>query len=36
MPVEELYPGYYETMLAKDELIAAVTVPPLNGRKAAY
>jgi carbon-monoxide dehydrogenase medium subunit len=36
MPLEELYSGYYETVLEKNELITAVTVPPLNGRKAAY
>ncbi len=34
--LEKLYAGYYETILEKNELIAAVTVPPLNGRKAAY
>jgi carbon-monoxide dehydrogenase medium subunit len=34
--LEKLYAGYYETVLEKNELIAAVTVPPLNGRKAAY
>ena len=36
LPLEELYAGYYETVLEKDELITAVEVPPLNGRKAAY
>jgi carbon-monoxide dehydrogenase medium subunit len=36
LPVENLYAGYYETVLEKNELITAVTVPPLNGRKAAY
>jgi aerobic carbon-monoxide dehydrogenase medium subunit len=36
MPLEELYSGYYETVLEKNELITAVTVPPLGGRKAAY
>lgn len=36
LPLERLYAGYYETVLAKNELITAVTVPPLNGRKAAY
>jgi carbon-monoxide dehydrogenase medium subunit len=36
MPLEELYAGYYETVLDKNELITAVTVPPLDGRKAAY
>jgi carbon-monoxide dehydrogenase medium subunit len=36
LPLEQLYAGYYETVLEKDELIIAVTVPALNGRKAAY
>jgi len=36
LPVDALYAGYYETVLEKNELITAVTVPPLNGRKAAY
>lgn len=36
LPLEALYAGYYETVLAKNELITAVTVPGLNGRKAAY
>ena len=35
-PSQDLYLGYYETVLAKDELIAEVTVPPLNGARAAY
>lgn len=34
--VQNLYLGYYETVLAKDELIAEVTVPPLNGARTAY
>ncbi len=34
--VQDLYLGYYETVLAKDELIAEVTVPPLNGARATY
>jgi carbon-monoxide dehydrogenase medium subunit len=34
--VEDLYSGYYETTLEKNELIAEVIVPPLNGAKAAY
>jgi aerobic carbon-monoxide dehydrogenase medium subunit len=34
--LEELYAGYYETVLEKDELITAAMVPALNGRKAAY
>jgi aerobic carbon-monoxide dehydrogenase medium subunit len=36
LPLERLYAGYYETVLEKNELITAVTVPPLGGRKAAY
>ena len=36
IPVQDLYLGYYETVLAKDELIAEVTVPPLNGARTAY
>lgn len=36
LPLAELYTGYYETVLERNELIAAVTVPPLDGRKAAY
>jgi aerobic carbon-monoxide dehydrogenase medium subunit len=36
MPLEELYAGYYETVLEKNELITAVKVPALDGRKAAY
>jgi carbon-monoxide dehydrogenase medium subunit len=36
IPLEQLYAGYYETVLEKNELITAVTVPPLDGRKAAY
>jgi carbon-monoxide dehydrogenase medium subunit len=36
LALEDLYAGYYETVLEKNELITAVTVPALNGRKAAY
>lgn len=36
LPLEELYAGYYETVLDKDELITSVTVPALQGRKSAY
>jgi aerobic carbon-monoxide dehydrogenase medium subunit len=36
LPLEELYSGYYETVLEKNELITSVTVPPLGARKAAY
>jgi carbon-monoxide dehydrogenase medium subunit len=34
--VEDLYTGYYETILAQNELIADAMVPALAGRKAAY
>jgi len=36
VPLAELYTGYYETVLERNELITAVTVPPLGGRQAAY
>jgi aerobic carbon-monoxide dehydrogenase medium subunit len=36
LPLAQLYTGYYETVLERNELITAVTVPPLAGRKAAY
>jgi carbon-monoxide dehydrogenase medium subunit len=36
LAVEDLYAGYYETVLEKDELIASVHVPPLGARKTAY
>jgi aerobic carbon-monoxide dehydrogenase medium subunit len=36
LPLDQLYAGYYETVLARNELITAVTVPKLDGRKAAY
>ncbi len=36
LPLEKLYSGYYETVLEKNELITAVMVPSLNGRKSAY
>jgi aerobic carbon-monoxide dehydrogenase medium subunit len=36
LPLEQLYSGYYETVLQKNELITAVTVPALGARKAAY
>ena len=36
LPLEKLYAGYYETVLDRNELITAVTVPALNGRNAAY
>ena len=34
--VEDLYVGYYETHLAKNELIADIHIPPLKGARAAY
>ena len=34
--VEDLYLGYYQTVLRNDELIAEAIVPPLNGARAAY
>jgi carbon-monoxide dehydrogenase medium subunit len=36
LPLEQLYAGYYETVLDKNELITAVTVPALAARKAVY
>jgi carbon-monoxide dehydrogenase medium subunit len=36
IPVEDLYAGYYETTLAKDELIAEAIVPSLENCGAAY
>ncbi len=36
LPLMELYTGYYETVLERNELITAVDLPPLGGRKAAY
>jgi aerobic carbon-monoxide dehydrogenase medium subunit len=35
-PVEELYAGYLETTLAPGELITRVSVPAMDGRRAAY
>ena len=35
-PVEELYAGYLETTLAPGELITRLSVPPMDGRRAAY
>jgi aerobic carbon-monoxide dehydrogenase medium subunit len=35
-PVEELFAGYYETSLARNELISELTVPPQVGRRSAY
>jgi carbon-monoxide dehydrogenase medium subunit len=36
LPVEDLFAGYYETVLAKDELIAEVHVPSQGSKKASY
>ena len=36
VPVERLVTGYYETVLARDELITAVIVPALGKKRAAY
>jgi carbon-monoxide dehydrogenase medium subunit len=36
LPVEELFAGYYETVLARNELIAELIVPPQGNRRAAY
>jgi carbon-monoxide dehydrogenase medium subunit len=36
LPIAELFQGYYETALARDELITRVIVPPLGSAKAAY
>jgi carbon-monoxide dehydrogenase medium subunit len=36
LAVEDLFAGYYETMLAKDELIAELHVPSQGAKKAAY
>jgi carbon-monoxide dehydrogenase medium subunit len=36
IPVADLFAGYYETVLAKDELIASLIVPAQTGRRAAY
>jgi aerobic carbon-monoxide dehydrogenase medium subunit len=34
--VEDLFAGYYETVLARDELITELQIPPQRGRRAAY
>ena len=36
IPVADLFAGYFETVLAKDELISSVVVPAQGGRRAAY
>jgi carbon-monoxide dehydrogenase medium subunit len=36
IPVEELFAGYFETVLARDELITSVVVPAQANRRAVY
>jgi aerobic carbon-monoxide dehydrogenase medium subunit len=36
IPVQDLYAGYYETVLARDELISEVIIPPQQQRRATY
>jgi carbon-monoxide dehydrogenase medium subunit len=36
IPVEDLFAGYFETVLRRDELIAALVVPAQAARRAAY
>jgi carbon-monoxide dehydrogenase medium subunit len=36
LAIEELFAGYYETVLDKDELISEVHVPAQDSKKAAY
>ena len=36
LPVEDLFSGYYETVLAKNELITSVQVPAQGSKRAAY
>jgi carbon-monoxide dehydrogenase medium subunit len=36
LPVEDLFTGYYETVLARNELIASVHVPAQKSKQAAY
>jgi aerobic carbon-monoxide dehydrogenase medium subunit len=36
IPVEDLFRGYFETVLRHDEVIAELVVPPQRGRRAAY
>jgi len=36
LPVEDLFTGYYETVLRHDEIITEVTVPSQAGRRTAY
>lgn len=36
VPVEQLFVGYFETVLARNELISELVIPAQNERKAAY
>jgi len=36
LAVEDLFSGYYETVLARNELIAELVIPPQGARRAAY
>jgi carbon-monoxide dehydrogenase medium subunit len=36
LPVEDLFTGYYETVLARNELITEVRVPAQEGKRASY
>lgn len=36
LPVEELFIGYYETVLAHDEIVTELIVPPQGSRRTAY
>jgi aerobic carbon-monoxide dehydrogenase medium subunit len=36
IPVADLLTGYFETQLAKDELISELVIPPQNGKRSAY
>jgi aerobic carbon-monoxide dehydrogenase medium subunit len=36
IPIEKLFAGYYETVLARNELITSVIVPAQGARRAAY
>jgi aerobic carbon-monoxide dehydrogenase medium subunit len=36
IPVEKLFAGYYETVLARNELITSVVIPAQGSRRAAY
>jgi carbon-monoxide dehydrogenase medium subunit len=36
IPVEDLFAGYFETVLARDELITALVVPAQGARRACY